>query len=385
MSIKKVYLHVGIHKTATSSIQDTLYNNRSLLEDEGYYYPKSWKANHSEIFFNLFADESLYKKLNIKKKIKLHKLYKNFIKKNKLINELKNKNINNLILSAESISLLNEKSLNNLKKFILNDLKIEEIKIIISLRDKIDYCSSAFQEIVKTGNNPENKDSILIEYKEKVEKFIKVFNKTNIIIYKFEDSYNIKNGPVGLFLEKINFNKRIDYILKSNESLSNMAVDLIFFINNELPFLNSKGKISNGREKADLNILFSLSGKKFTLDYTNHFCILDQQFEKDNKWLQDNFSIHYTKPEVLDKKSVLSFNQKYYDEILKIFPNLSMPLQKLTYKYLKNKLTVIKDDDNILILNKLIEWIETNYIFITQNKLEYLIKYLYKLNIKKYI
>ncbi|EAL6169552.1 acyl carrier protein, partial [Campylobacter coli] len=37
------YVHIGTMKTGTSSIQNFLYLNRSLLQKQNYYYPISIK------------------------------------------------------------------------------------------------------------------------------------------------------------------------------------------------------------------------------------------------------------------------------------------------------------------------------------------------------
>ena len=40
-SIKTINVHIGLHKTGTSSIQYTLYTQREILEEKGYLYPQS--------------------------------------------------------------------------------------------------------------------------------------------------------------------------------------------------------------------------------------------------------------------------------------------------------------------------------------------------------
>lgn len=39
--MSKVFLHIGLHKTGTTAIQTTLFNNRGSLAEKGYRVPVS--------------------------------------------------------------------------------------------------------------------------------------------------------------------------------------------------------------------------------------------------------------------------------------------------------------------------------------------------------
>jgi hypothetical protein len=49
-----LYLHIGMHKTGTSSIQETLFRNRSILAEAGYAYLDG-RGNHSGILYAAFS------------------------------------------------------------------------------------------------------------------------------------------------------------------------------------------------------------------------------------------------------------------------------------------------------------------------------------------
>ena len=44
--MKTLYLHIGVHKTGSTSIQDFLFKNANLLENQGYFYPKGGSYFH---------------------------------------------------------------------------------------------------------------------------------------------------------------------------------------------------------------------------------------------------------------------------------------------------------------------------------------------------
>lgn len=51
-----VYLHIGLHRTASSSIQHSLYWGRDTLRKANVLYPDLGSANHSFPIYTLFAD-----------------------------------------------------------------------------------------------------------------------------------------------------------------------------------------------------------------------------------------------------------------------------------------------------------------------------------------
>lgn len=50
--VKKLYMHIGVPKTGTSSLQTFLFNNRALLKEKGIFYPETvngW-VQHAELW-----------------------------------------------------------------------------------------------------------------------------------------------------------------------------------------------------------------------------------------------------------------------------------------------------------------------------------------------
>ena len=39
MKLKKLILHIGVHKTGSTAIQSFLYRNNTLLNEQGFYMP----------------------------------------------------------------------------------------------------------------------------------------------------------------------------------------------------------------------------------------------------------------------------------------------------------------------------------------------------------
>src|SRR3989304_5866607 len=104
--VSEIILHVGLHKTGTSSIQETLFlnENNKILKNHGFLYPKNWVPNHSIPVYSAFCDNPEKYHANIKlgynlseieEKIKSGEVYKSaFLKVNdKIKNIFKNEKI----------------------------------------------------------------------------------------------------------------------------------------------------------------------------------------------------------------------------------------------------------------------------------------------------
>jgi hypothetical protein len=76
--ISEIFLHIGLHKTATTSIQKTLFlkKNSKLLEAHGYFYPKHWPDNHSIPLYSIFCDFPEKYHINIKKGYSINEIKK---------------------------------------------------------------------------------------------------------------------------------------------------------------------------------------------------------------------------------------------------------------------------------------------------------------------
>jgi hypothetical protein len=60
--IKTIFLHIGVHKTASTTIQNTFYTEQAKLAEAGILYPEFRLgdiaiSNHSIPFYSLLGEE----------------------------------------------------------------------------------------------------------------------------------------------------------------------------------------------------------------------------------------------------------------------------------------------------------------------------------------
>lgn len=197
--MKTLYLHVGTPKTATSSIQKYLTQNRKVLEAHGYCYPRSQHKypginprRNGHFLFGKVINENGERS---KKKEALY--YKEGMQQIRTAFQT----YDNVILSDESIWYC----LSYFKKSLLTKLKEEaesaqfEIKVIVYLRRQDAFLLSRWNQAVKQNTSfaatlscedyfavEQQKEEKLYAYADKLDEIAKVIGKENLIVRRFE-------------------------------------------------------------------------------------------------------------------------------------------------------------------------------------------------------
>ena len=212
----KTIIHIGQHKTGTTSIQKFLQDNRNSLAKNGLYVPSRIAGYHnpSHFILNVYAlaeDRYSSKKekfIAVKGKQYLSKLEIDLKKdiENIYKDALYNK-CNRVIWSSEDLYLLNSEA--EYKRLInLFSEYSTEIEVVCCFRDVRSYRESYIKQLSKQkilpSNNPDSHryvetDSWLFDYKRKKNLLSEVFNKCTYFLYDPND--NVKK-----FMETIGLN-----------------------------------------------------------------------------------------------------------------------------------------------------------------------------------
>lgn len=227
-----IYLHIGRHKTGTTSIQYKLSNEFDRLKSRGILYPKIGRIGASNInHHSLFVDNFNKRKSEI------------FLDKDKFSDlkiEIKSSKCKHIIISSEVLSR------NSVTTEFLKCLKEEfndyNVKVVVFLREPFDFVSSVYAERIKKGLvssfRPLDLATLNLDYFGFVEKYGNVFGKKNILIAEFKP-LSQKNLINEFMLEL-----KLDYIFNSdakkdprNVRLGKNYLKFLFYINN-IPFGN---------------------------------------------------------------------------------------------------------------------------------------------------
>lgn len=263
--LKEVVIHAGFHKTASSSIQHSLGQNRKLLAGHGYIYPDlmidgARFYNQSVPLFGYYTSSPQDFR---------HYWYHNnidHVRANSIIGEQLERELsghNSLVFSDEFVSSLKENELVKLKEdFEARGLRL---RIISFIREPYDLTVSLIQQSAKSSGIEQLLKGDRPAYEvRKIQKLLNVFGK-QAEFYSFERACAHEGGPVGFFFNLLDTQLSPRKILRVNEGISHQAVRLASYINTVSPLFYSAQHISPIRKKFDLQPIFSIAGEKFLL------------------------------------------------------------------------------------------------------------------------
>ena len=176
---KRLFIHIGSHKTGTGAIQKFLFRNREALREKGFLYPDpGHKASH-----HAMASEFRPLKRRRNKGEELKTL--------SYIQEIRTHNLDTSILSSEGL-VLRGTDVKKLRDIIPGDL---DVKIVIYLRRQDERLESGYNQIVKgprrypkkfldSGSIPNQK--YILDYYKILTPWRDEFGLENIIVRVYE-------------------------------------------------------------------------------------------------------------------------------------------------------------------------------------------------------
>lgn len=235
MKKKTIFLHIGLGKTGTTSIQQFFVQNTPALEQLGILYPKTGRGKsiaHHEAVWQIGYDATL---LDIPRNPYLWK---------RLLSEIHESPADNIVISSECFYA---------HYFLTNEIKqLQEllsgflVKIIVYLRRQDTHLLSWYKEEFKSRDERKWPTSLeeFIEVREKIryyeydyylDKWANAFGEGNIIVKLYEATAGDAHIEAffKIILPKINIGSLIKPS-RLNESLSNRTVMVFHLLRDSL-------------------------------------------------------------------------------------------------------------------------------------------------------
>ncbi len=223
---KKCIVHIGMHKTGSSSIQTMLYSH---LTDNNFHYTDLETPNQSGVLNSLFSDcpEELLAHRELGRNSIEVRQY-NERKRTLLLNGLAEARDATVIYSGEGISKMKrDTELPRFKKFL--DEHFNEVSIVAYIRPPWSYTESWFYQGISSGRRDKfNLDNRFPKYKKWLEKFDQLFGRENVSFWKYDTQSFPNNDVVQDFCDRLGIINDGYSTKKMNRSLSLAAISLLF-------------------------------------------------------------------------------------------------------------------------------------------------------------
>jgi hypothetical protein len=267
---RRLILHIGMHKTGTTSIQNELSKSRDILEKHKVHYPVFRQANHSLNFGPLFVDNP-----NISELFKNAGVYGEKAieaEKNRLqemwIKEFERFDGKDFIISGEQLSLLSHDGVRRLRAFVAP--YFDDVKIIVYVREPLSFLRSAMQQRIKGGKRYSHLPKL---YKSRIIHYVQEFGDENVIVRPFLSEAFAGGDLFTDFFASlgIDVDLGLSFEDKSNEALGINSLRMLTEYNKRYPYLvddkinEKRGLVSN--RGYFFSILRRVCDDKYDLDF----------------------------------------------------------------------------------------------------------------------
>jgi hypothetical protein len=219
---RTIHSHIGMHKTGTTSIQDTL---SGLVTDRIAYVDLS-RPNHSATYATMFmADPEEFTghrrmQRSVQQVMELRAAHMA-----RLEASIRAAGERNMITSGEGISLLSREELSGMRAFFARHF--DEIRIIAYVRPPASYMASALQQRIVGGLKAQFK-TLYPKYRDLFEKFDQVFGRKNVTLVKFDRGEMVEGNVVLDFSRRVGLELDRTRLAESNIGLSLEGTAVMF-------------------------------------------------------------------------------------------------------------------------------------------------------------
>lgn len=248
-----VYLHIGVHKTGTTSIQATLFKNRIQLRNHAINY-LAISQNHSETLYPLVCDNPHLYHVNRSVGIDTEEkaASRNAAVDKALRHELETNTCSRLVISGEDLIQLTPGGIERLKQKLLPFAA--GFRVVVYVREPYAFINSAFQQRLRAGFTYEQliANPPLPRYR-RIRKFIQIFGREHVDIRVFEPTRFVNGDLISDFLAAVGADpdlaKTLE-ILRVNQALCHEAALLLNEANKRHP--RGQDGLANPDRAADL-------------------------------------------------------------------------------------------------------------------------------------
>ena len=329
----RVIIHVGMHKTGSSSLQSYLAEHC----DPRFCYAPWTDPNHSSLFVLLFQKPELvgqhhwYQAQGEQFKAQLPRLREEWTAKTEAAIEKAAAREQDFVFSAEGISDTRyQHAREEMRRFFLR--YTSNIQLIGYVRSPLSFARSAFQEMLKSGSMLHlDMKRCWPYYRTRLEPIDELFGKDNVSLRKFSREALHESDIVADFCKAMDMDPPAARPPADNESLSLEATSLLFV---HRRFGSEVNHITTSRTSASTvfrNILKQIGSRRFTFGETLWGPVRDAHGE-DLRWAENRLGTSLDDNDELSNASLVKIQGE------EDFVNVALELQREVDKGLKKRL-----------------------------------------------
>lgn len=225
--MRTVILHIGMHKTGTTSIQNSLKN----YDDADTFYANLSHPNHSIPFYTCFSKEYQSYHIWIRQGLSRREIQSN--RENltrEIVSVLERSDRRRVIFSGEDISILSDDEAQELIDFLYS--YADDIQVVAYYRDPIGFAVSDFQQWIKDGSTDISVSRP--QYRFRFEKFIRAVGRGNVTLRDYD---SIECDVVEDFMNLLNLDYKATAGLQfsDNPALPDEAIKVLYCFNKTNP------------------------------------------------------------------------------------------------------------------------------------------------------
>jgi len=280
------YIHIGVHKTGTKSIQHTLADNRSTLLAHGINsFPGD--PNHGPALISLLADYPHADSRNIRKHLDTPEKAASYNASTRhgVMKTLRRNRSPKMVISGEGLSGLSPAEIERLKEILAP--YAASYRVIVYVRDPYEYANSAYLQRIKSGSVLGEAERIpLPNYHRRLERYINAFGRENVDIRIFNPQRFVGGDLVSDFLVALGESPEVAKglnIVRANQSMSHEAALILSETNRDIPILIER-RANRERAFGFHSYVVEIEGEKFTID-PNAYLKHEAEIAADIDWL----------------------------------------------------------------------------------------------------
>ncbi|KAA1189184.1 hypothetical protein F0M18_16040 [Pseudohalioglobus sediminis] len=297
---KTLYLHIGLGKTGTTSVQRDILANAGLLESRyDIHYPtrfpheRHFQGNHSILLRALFSGHPDVRQRLAARGMESDEQLAAYNKRTRACLEqgFRKSKATNLLLSAESVAHFYRPDMLELAEWLRG--YAEEVRVVACVRHPVHALSSEIQQRLNIGGVLEDlyQNPPFYRFKSLFQRVENAFGKGSLVVYDFAAAVAHPRGLTGAMFENMGVDVGDSFRPRppSNTSMSHEAALLISALNRSLPVLVD-GKRNPLRRADEIPRLSKIPGRKYTAP-AEVYQQVTESMKPDVEWLREHYQL----------------------------------------------------------------------------------------------